>query len=134
MANWSSVCADGNRMRPRCWSSATCDLRTRWRRRSPGVTRTRPRSRDGDGRQRLSYYQIEPPLLPEQLAQAEAITAQRCEAARALFEEPLIDSLYKSKKRAEDAFEDVYDPRFRALIDSSRAAVKQLMTHEQATN
>jgi len=123
-------------MRLRCWSSATCDLRTRWRRRSPGVTRTRPRSRDGDGRgrQRLSYYQIEPPLSPEQLAQAEAITARRREAARALFEEPLIDSLYKSIKRAEDAFEDVYDPRFRALIDSSRAAIKQLMTHEQATN
>ena len=45
-----------------------------------------------------------------------------------------IDSLYDAMKAAEDRFEAAYDPRFRALVDSSRAAIKQLMTPEQATN
>jgi hypothetical protein len=91
-------------------------------------------ARDDDGRRRMSFYRVEPPLSEEQLAQAEAITARRRQAARDLFEEPLIDSLYDAMKRAEDQFEDVYDPRLRALVDSSRAAIKQLMTPEQATN
>jgi hypothetical protein len=93
-----------------------------------------PAPADQDGRRRMSFYRVQPPLSEEQLAQAEAITARRRQAARDLFEEPLIDSLYDAMKRAEDEFEDVYDPRFGALVDSSRAAIKQLMTPEQATN
>ena len=89
---------------------------------------------DGDRGRRMSFYKVQPPLSEAQLAQAEAITARRRQAARDLFEEPSIDSLYDDMKRAEDEFEAVYDPRLRALVDSSRAAIKQLMTPEQATN
>ena len=89
---------------------------------------------DGDRRRRMSFYRVQPPLSEDQLAEAEAITARRRQAARDLFEEPHIDSLYDAMKRAEDEFENVYDPRLRALVDSSRAAIKQLMTPEQATN
>jgi hypothetical protein len=89
---------------------------------------------DADRRRRMSFYQVEPPLSEAQLAQAEAITARRRQAARDLFEEPAIDSLYDAMKVAEDQFEAAYDPRFRALVDSSRVAIKQLMTPEQATN
>jgi len=89
---------------------------------------------DGDRRRRMSFYQVRPPLSEAQLAQAEAITARRRQAARDLFEEPSIDSLYRAMKVAEDEFEGAYDPRFRALVDSSRVAIKQLMTPEQATN
>lgn len=89
------------------------------------------RSRD---RRRLMFYRVQPPLSPEQLAEAEAITARRRLAARALFEEPTIDSLYGAMKAAERDFEAAYQPRFRALIDSSRTAIRQLMTPEQATH
>ena len=82
----------------------------------------------------MSFYLVEPPLTAEQLAQAEAIIDRRRRAARNLLEDPLIDSLYEAMKAAEDALEDLYDPRFRALVDSSRVAIKQLMTPEQATN
>jgi hypothetical protein len=88
----------------------------------------------GDRQRRLSFYRVEPPLNEQQLAQAEAITARRRQAARDLFEEPRIDSLYDAMKTAEGDFEAAYAPRFRALVDSSRAAIKQLMTPEQATN
>jgi hypothetical protein len=89
---------------------------------------------DADRRRRMSFYQVEPPLSEAQLAQAEAITARRRQAARDLFEEPAIDSLYDAMKVAEDQFEAAYAPRFRALVDRSRVAIKQLMTPEQATN
>jgi hypothetical protein len=89
---------------------------------------------DADRRRRMSFYQVQPPLSEAQLAQAEAITARRRQAARDLFEEPAIDSLYDAMKMAEDEFEAAYDPRFSALVDSSRVAIKQLMTPEQATN
>ena len=93
-----------------------------------------PERGDGDRGRRMSFYRVQPPLSEEQLAQAEAITARRRQAARDLFEEPAIDSLYDAMKVAEKDFEAVYDPRFRALVDSSRAAIKQLMTPEQATH
>ena len=83
---------------------------------------------------RMSFSLIEPPLTEEGIARAEAIIARRREAVRALFEEPLIDSLYSTMKAAEGEFEDVYDPRFRALVDSARAEISQLMTPEQAIN
>jgi hypothetical protein len=89
---------------------------------------------DGNRRRRMSFYQVQPPLSEIQLAQAEAITARRRQAARDLFEEPAIDSLYDAMKMAENQFEAAYDPRFSALVDSSRVAIKQLMTPEQATN
>jgi hypothetical protein len=89
---------------------------------------------DADRRRRMSFYQVQPPLSEAQLAQAEAITARRRQAARDLFEEPAIDSLYDAMKMAEDEFEAASDPRFSALVDSSRVAIKQLMTPEQATN
>lgn len=85
-------------------------------------------------RRRGLFHRVEPALDADQLAEAEAITALRREAARSLFSEPLIDSLYNAMKAAEDDFEEMYDPPFRALIDSSRAAIRQLMTPEQATN
>jgi len=90
--------------------------------------------REAGRRRRMSFYQVEPPLSEVQLAQAEAIIARRRQAARDLFEEPAIDSLYRAMKVAEDQFEAAYDPRFSALVDSSRVAIKQLMTPEQATN
>ncbi len=89
---------------------------------------------DRGRRRRGLFHRVEPALDADQLAEAEAITARRREAARALFSEPLIDSLYDDMKAAEDVFEEVYDPRFRALIDSSRAAIRQLMTPAQATD
>ena len=98
------------------------------------MTTQEPERGADDRRRRMSFYRVQPSLSEEQLAQAEAITARRRQAARDLFEEPHIDSLYDAMKRAEDEFEGVYDPRFRALVDSSRAAIKQLMTPEQATN
>ena len=101
---------------------------------APAAAEEDPERREERGQRRMSYHLVQPPLTPDQLAGADAVTARRRRAARALFEEPLIDSLYDAMKAAEDEFEDAYDPRFRALIDSSRAAIKQLMTPEQATN
>lgn len=83
---------------------------------------------------RMSFYQVEPPLTEEEAALAEAIIARRRQAARDLFEEPLIDSLYGAMKTAENEFEDVYNPRFRAIVDSTRAEIRQLMTPEQVIN
>lgn len=80
---------------------------------------------------RMSFYRVEPPLTEEGAALAEAIVARRRQAARDLFEEPLIDSLYSAMKAAENEFEDVYNPRFRAIVDSTRAEIRQLMTPEQ---
>ena len=85
------------------------------------------------GAKRLPIYvQVNPPLTTEQLAEAQAIVARRREGVRALLGEPGVDSLYKSMKAAERQFKDTYDPRFRALIDTSRAAIRQIMTAEQA--
>ena len=83
-------------------------------------------------RRRMSFYLVEPPLTEQAIARAEAIITRRREAIRALFEEPLIDSLYSAMKAAEDEFEDAYSPRFLAIVDSARAEIKQLMTPEQA--
>ena len=85
------------------------------------------------GQRRPMYYLVQPPLTREQLTQAEGITAHRRQLAQALFEEPYIDSLYDEMKGAEQAFRDAYDPRFRELVDSSRAAIKRLMSPEQVT-
>ena len=78
------------------------------------------------------YVRVSPPLSDEQMSEAEAIVARRREAARALFAEPRIDSLYDAMKAAEIAFKNAYDPRFAALVDSSRNAIKQVMTPAQA--
>lgn len=89
-----------------------------------------PRSREE--RRIPIYTRVTPPLDAEQTARAEEILARRRDAARALMKESRIDSLYLNMKAAERAFRAVYDPRFRALADSSRAAIKQVMTPEQA--
>jgi hypothetical protein len=60
--------------------------------------------------------------------------SELADGARALFEEPLIDSLYDAMKASEEAFEEIYDPRFRTLVEGSRTEIKRLMTPEQATN
>ena len=102
---------------------------------SPAVAAPGTKEDDrGDRRRRMSFYKVSPPLSEAQLAQAEAIIARGRHAARDLLEEPLIDSLYRAMKVAENEFESAYDPRFSALVDSSRLAIKQLMTPEQATN
>lgn len=102
----------------------------------PAVERS-PSSAGEDGRRsprRMSFYLVEPPLTEEGAALAEAIVARRRQTARDLFEEPRIDSLYSAMKAAENEFEDVYNPRFRAIVDSARAEIRQLMTPEQAIN
>lgn len=86
----------------------------------------------GEPGRRPIYVQVSPPLTPDQLAQAEAIVARRREAVKALLAEPRVDSLYQEMKAAEKQFKNVYDPRFRSLIDTSRAAIRQIMTPEQA--
>src|SRR5262245_16819415 len=78
------------------------------------------------------YVQVNPPLTADQLAQAEVIVAHRRDNVKALLAEPSVDSLYDAMKSAERQFKEVYDPRFRALIDTSRAAIRQIMTAEQA--
>lgn len=99
----------------------------------PGAAADSASATSGErGRRRSMYYQVTPALTPEQLRAAEAITAHRRALAQALFEEPLVDSLYDAMKAAEQAFKDVYDPRFRSLVDSSRSAIKEVMTAEQS--
>jgi len=78
------------------------------------------------------YTRVTPALTAEQMAAAEQIVAHRRDAVRALMAEPSIDSLYDQMKGAEKAFKGAYDPRFRALIDTSRAAIREIMTPEQA--
>lgn len=78
------------------------------------------------------YEKVSPALSPEQLVAARAILARRREGARAIMAEPQVDSLYRGMKAAERRFKEVYDPRFRALIDTARAAVRQIMTPAQA--
>ena len=78
------------------------------------------------------YTRVQPPLTEEQMAAAEVILEHRKEAARAIMKESRIDSLYLAMKAAERSFRDVYDPRFTALADSSRSAIKQVMTPAQA--
>ena len=85
-----------------------------------------------DGGRMAIYMRVQPPLTAEQMAQAEAIVAHRREAVSALMDEPGVDSLYDAMKGAEKAFKAAYDPRFRALIDTSRASIRQIMTPEQA--
>ena len=101
---------------------------------APAVTSEEPAGerRSEASWRRAMYSQVTPPLSPEDLATAQAIVARRRAAAQALFREPRIDSLYDAMKAAERAFREVYDPRFRALVDDSRAAIRQLMTPEQA--
>jgi hypothetical protein len=78
------------------------------------------------------YTRVSPPLTSEQLAAAEEIVGHRRDGVRALMNEPVIDSLYDGMKDAEKAFKNAYDPRFRALIDTSRAAIRDIMTPDQA--
>jgi hypothetical protein len=78
------------------------------------------------------YTRVNPPLSAEQMAAAAEIVAHRQDAVRVLMDEPSIDSLYDEMKGAEKAFKGAYDPRFRALIDTSRAAIRGIMTPEQA--
>jgi hypothetical protein len=81
---------------------------------------------------RPMYYEVKPPLSAKQMADADLIVERRREAVKALMAEPGVDSLYKQMKAAEKQFKLAYDPRFRALIDTSRAAIRQIMTPEQA--
>ncbi len=97
----------------------------------PDSTSTTDRN-DRDGGRTPIYVRVSPSLSAAQLTAAEAIVARRREAAEALFAEPGIDSLYDAMKSAEHAFKAVYDPRFAALVDSSRNAIKQVMTPVQA--
>ena len=90
-------------------------------------TRTRARG----GRRRAIYVRVTPTLSAEQLAAAEVIVARRREAAQALMTEARVDSLYVVMKAAERAFKDVYNPRFTALMEGSRDAIKLVMTTAQ---
>jgi hypothetical protein len=78
------------------------------------------------------YTLVSPALTAEQMAAADEIVAHRREAARALLAEPSIDSLYDAMKSAEKTFKETYDPRFRQLIEASRAGIREIMTPEQA--
>ena len=94
-------------------------------------TAAAPAARPEGGRIPI-YTRVNPPLTVEQMAAAEQIVAHRRDAVRALMDEPSIDSLYDEMKGAEKAFKGAYDPRFRALIDTSRSAIREIMTPEQA--
>jgi hypothetical protein len=78
------------------------------------------------------YFEVKPALDAKQLADADQVVTKRREAVKSLMAEPGVDSLYKQMKAAEKQFKEAYDPRFRALIDTSRAAIRQIMTPEQA--
>jgi hypothetical protein len=88
--------------------------------------------RDRGERRTPLYARVTPALSDEQRQTADSILQRRRETARALMKESRIDSLYVAMKAAERAFKNVYDPRFQALADSSRAAIKAVMTPEQA--
>ncbi len=81
---------------------------------------------------RPMYFEVKPSLSEKQLADADLIVQRRREAVKALMAEPGVDSLYKQMKGAEKQFKEAYDPRLRALIDTSRAAIRQIMTPAQA--
>jgi hypothetical protein len=85
-----------------------------------------------DGGRVPIYARVHPPLSAEQIAAAEEIVGRRREAVRQLLSESRIDSLYDAMKGAEKSFKAAYDPRFRALIDTSRSAIRGIMTPEQA--
>jgi hypothetical protein len=87
---------------------------------------------EGEGRRTAIYERVNPPLTPEQRVATDAIVAHRRDAVRELMAEPAIDSLYDAMKGAERQFKGAYEPRFRALIDTSRSAIRQIMTPEQA--
>ena len=80
------------------------------------------------------YVRVTPALSAEQLAAAEVIVARRREAAQALMKEARVDSLYVAMKSAERVFKDVYDPRFTALMEGSRDAIKLVMTPAQVAH
>jgi hypothetical protein len=86
----------------------------------------------GETGRRPMYTLVQPPLTPEQLAEVREIVARRREGVKLMLAEPHIDSLYDVMKDAEKKFKDVYDPRFRQLIDTSRGAIRELMSPEQA--
>ena len=92
----------------------------------------RPAGERREGERVPIYTRVSPPLTAEQRVQAEEIVAHRRDAVRALMGEAQIDSLYDAMKGAEQAFKAAYNPRFRALIDTSRASIRQIMTPEQA--
>jgi hypothetical protein len=83
------------------------------------------------GRQPM-YMLVQPPLTPDQLTAAEEIVARRRDGVRQMLAEPGIDSLYDAMKGAEKRFKGVYDPRFRELIETSRAGIREIMTPDQA--
>ena len=91
-----------------------------------------PRTRGG--RRAAVYVRVTPPLSAEQLAAAEVIVARRREAAQALMKEARVDSLYLAMKSAERVFKDVYNPRFTALMEGSRDAMKLVMTPAQVAH
>ena len=85
-----------------------------------------------EGGRRPMYTLVQPPLTADQLAAAEEIVARRQEGVRQMLAEPHIDSLYDAMKDAEKSFKGVYEPRFRELIETSRAGIREIMTPEQA--
>ena len=93
-------------------------------------TRTRARG----GRRTAMYVRVTPTLSAEQLAAAEVIVARQREAAQALMKEARVDSLYVAMKSAERAFKEVYNPRFAALMEGSRDAIKLVMTPAQVAH
>ena len=95
---------------------------------SSAPTRTR------GGRRPAVYVRVAPALSADQLSAAEVIVARRKEAAQALMKEARVDSLYLAMKSAERVFKDVYNPRFRALMEGSRDAIKLVMTPEQVAH
>ena len=106
------------------------DAETKTAAEQPDAPSAQPRQR-GERRTPI-YARVQPALTGEQTASAQAILDGRRDAARALMKEARIDSLYVAMKAAERSFKDAYDPRFAALADSSRAAIKQIMTPAQA--
>src|SRR5687768_5146172 len=89
-------------------------------------------ARNREGGRRPMYTLVQPPLTSDQLAAAQAIVARRQEGVRQMLAEPGVDSLYDAMKGAEKSFKAVYEPRFRELIETSRAGIRQIMTPEQA--
>ena len=91
-------------------------------------------TRTRGGRRSAMYVRVTPALSAEQLAAAEVIVARRREAAQALMKEARVDSLYVAMKSAEQVFKDVYNPRFTALMEGSRDAIRLVMTPAQVAH
>ncbi len=96
-------------------------------------------SDDSAGRRRRQplYMQVDP--TPEQKVRLDSILKQNHDSMRVLLGEfhqdydPHYDSLQAAMDSLREAFRKKYDPRYQELISKTRAAIRQVLTADQAT-